>query len=183
MDVTGARRIAVAGGVAAACVAAFVVTVRVEDGGDTVSALRPQATETELLMTLEAIERAGAMSGQTTDVPIALDTSRDFATPWLWYLRDYANLRLVNMQRDFEAQPGTIVLADARNRAHVHAAASVAAMYAHTQSAEDRTGWWTLAGGRAAGERTDGVAYFPGLLAAALPSGLRSDVLGSGVEP
>jgi hypothetical protein len=177
---------AMAGG----CVFALVTAVNVDRGGgaqgSVVSPLRPSATSQELVHALAAIERASAISGERRDIPIALDTSQGFATPWLWYLRDYPNLQLVNMQRAYDAPPGRVVLADARNRERVAAPGAVTTEFSLTENLADKPLVWTdpphpQSDGWQA-DTVDGVMYLPGLLAGALPIERESDVLSSGIE-
>jgi hypothetical protein len=139
-------------------------------------------------------------------MPIALDTSYDFAQGWLWYLRDYRNLQIEDMRRGYQVPDGAIALFDARNRDKVHVSAASTSM-AFTNSwsfpgiesrlsASDIAGdvvsadWWSK-WSRYVIDRTrvgqldanQGVAYFPSDLSAALPASRQSDVLASAVAP
>jgi predicted membrane-bound mannosyltransferase len=153
-----------------------------------------------------AIERAGIESGQGTSIPIAVDTSFDFAKGWLWYLRDYPNLAIEDMRRGYRAPAGTIVLFDNRNRDKVMVDETSAALAftskwsfpgqraplsrGEVASNLATAGWWAdwskyLIDRTRAGQldTVQGVVYFPRELSAALPHALSSDVLASSVEP
>jgi predicted membrane-bound mannosyltransferase len=153
-----------------------------------------------------AIEQAGVESGKGTSVPIAVDTSYDFAQGWLWYLRDYPNLTIQDMRRGYQAPAGTIVLFDNRNRDKVLVDGTSAALAftskwsfpgpraplsrGEVASNLASAGWWSdwskyLLDRTRAGEpeTVQGVVYFPRELSAALPHPLTSDVLASSVEP
>jgi hypothetical protein len=153
-----------------------------------------------------AIERAGIASGQGTSIPIAVDTSFDFARDWLWYLRDYPNLTIEDMRRGYQAPAGTIVLFDNRNRDKVMVDETSAALAftskwslpghgaplsrGEVASNLSSAGWWSdwsryLIDRTRAGQpqTVQGVVYFPRQLSAALPHALSSDVLATSVEP
>ncbi len=178
------------------------------DRGDTpIELLAPETTAPDVQAVREAIARAGRDSARGTDTPIAVDTSYDFAQGWLWYLRDYPNLKIEDMRKGYQAPAGSIVLFDARNRDKVHVAADATSLafterwsfpadYDHASASEARAsitdaGWWSrwsryVIDRERAGQpdAVQGVAYFPGELSAALPPGAQtSQVLASQVSP
>jgi predicted membrane-bound mannosyltransferase len=153
-----------------------------------------------------AIERAGIESGQGRSIPIAVDTSYEFAKGWLWYLRDYPNLAIEDMRHGYRAPAGTIVLFDNRNRDKVMVDETSASLAftakwsfpskgaplsrGEVKSNLSSAGWWTdwskyLFDRTRAGQpqTVQGVVYFPRELSASLPHPLTSDVLASSVEP
>jgi predicted membrane-bound mannosyltransferase/plasmid stabilization system protein ParE len=152
------------------------------------SLLRPAATSHDLRDARDALVSAGALSSQGQSLPVAVDTSAGFATPWLWYLRDYPNLQLQNMQRPFQATEGVVVIAAARNRERIIAPATVAAAYEHARTLADSPiagpdAWAAGISGDLTADATEGIIFMPGLLAAALSSGEQSGVLGANTAP
>jgi predicted membrane-bound mannosyltransferase len=177
------------------------------DHGDTpIELIQPDRVAPDVREVVAAVDRAAKASGEGHDMPIALDTSYDFAQGWLWYLRDYKNLQIEDMRRGFQVPDGTVALFDARNRDKIHVSAASTSMTftsswsfpgADAQlSASDIAGdvvsadWWskwshyvidrTLIGQL---DTNQGVAYFPSGLSAALPASRQSDVLASAVAP
>jgi hypothetical protein len=174
------------------------------DGGDTpVDMLQASQTSPDVREIRDAIARAGAQSAEGTSIHVVLDTSYDFATPWLWYLRDYTNLELQDLRRPYDAPAGAIVLADARNRARVGGVETAAALtytqrWSFPRSSYDARSaeaaahailagaWLEYAGDRASiGQLRafEGVAFFPRELSAALPAARQSDVLSTNIGP
>ena len=181
-------RVALASGFAAALIAgSFVMRDATFANDGRASLLRPSATSDDLREAHAAIVRAGEMTRQHEHLPIAIDTSRGFAAPWLWYLRDYPNLALENMQRTYDAPAGAVVIAGARNRDNVNAPASVVAVYTHDERATgdpaSASGWLDAIDGSIAADHVEGVIIVPGLLAAALSFDDTSDVLGANTTP
>ncbi len=183
-----------------------VAALSTGDHGDApTELLHPDDIAPDVQAVRAAIARAGADSGQGANIPIAVDTSYDFAKGWLWYLRDYPNLAIEDMRHGYQAPPGAIVLFDSRNRAKVQVSdASVSLAFASKWSigggaeltrgevASDLTSgaWWRRWSGylldhedASTPEVMQGVAYFPDTLSAALPRGLQSEVLASSVQP
>jgi predicted membrane-bound mannosyltransferase len=177
------------------------------DHGDTpIELIQPDRVAPDVREVVAAVDRAAKASGEGYNMPIALDTSYDFAQGWLWYLRDYRNLQIEDMRRGYQVPDGAIALFDARNRDKVHVSAASTSM-AFTNSwsfpgiesrlsASDIAGdvvsadWWSK-WSRYVIDRTrvgqldanQGVAYFPSDLSAALPASRQSDVLASAVAP
>ena len=177
------------------------------DHGDTpIELIQPDRIAPDVQEVRAAIERAGQASGHGANIPIAVDTSYDFAKGWLWYLRAYPNLSIEDMRKGYQVPPGTIALFDARNRDRVHVDETAVSL-AFTSSwsfpgdyerlstsdvASDlaRPGWWSswsryLIDRTRAGQpdAVQGVAYFPQALSAALPASRQSNVLASSIEP
>ncbi len=91
-----------------------------DDRGDTaIELIQPERVAPDVQQVRAAIERAGQASGQGDNIPIAVDTSYEFAKGWLWYLRAYPNLEIVDMRKGYRVPAGTIALFDARNRQKV----------------------------------------------------------------
>lgn len=177
------------------------------DHGDTaIELLQPDRVAPDVEQVRAAIERAGQQSGQGDNIPIAVDTSYEFAKDWLWYLRAYPNLTIEDMQRGYDVPPGTIALFDARNRdkVNVEATSSVLAFTSSWSFPGDVSGltpgavvsdlsqpaWWStwsryLVDRTRVGQpvETGGLAYFPQALSAALPASRVSNVLASTVAP
>lgn len=177
------------------------------DHGDTpIELIQPDRVAPDVREVVAAVDRAAQASGQGHDMPIALDTSYDFAQGWLWYLRDYKNLQIEDMRRGYQVPDGAVALFDARNRDKIQVSAASTSMTftnnwsfpgADAQlSASDIAGdvvsadWWSR-WSRSLIDRTrvgqldtnQGVAYFPSGLSAALPASRQSDVLASAVAP
>ncbi len=182
-------------------------TLATSDHGDTpIELIQPDRVAPDVREVVAAVDRAAQQSGQGHDMPIALDTSYDFAQGWLWYLRDYKNLQIEDMRRGYQVPNGAVALFDARNRDKIHVSAASASMTftnswsfpgTDTQlSASDIAGdvvsadWWSKWSHYVI-DRTrigqldtnQGVAYFPSDLSAALPASRQSDVLASAVAP
>jgi predicted membrane-bound mannosyltransferase len=177
------------------------------DRGDTaIELLQPDRIAPDVRQVRAAIERAGAQSGQGNQIPIAVDTSYDFAKGWLWYLRAYQNLQIVDMRKGYRVPAGTIALFDARNRSKVDVDETSSALaftsswsfpgdYARLTPADvasdlSRPSWWStwsryLIDRTRAGDpvSVQGVAYFPQRLSAALPPSRTSNVLAATIRP
>jgi hypothetical protein len=176
-----------------------------DDGDTPIELIQPGQTAPDVREVRDAIERAGIETGLGASVPVAVDSSYDFAQTWLWYLRDYDHLTLDDMRRGFDVPPDAVVLADARNRGKLRGA-EMALSVTYTQqwafpySLERSTGdlaselvstsawsdWMRYATDRpSVGQlrTTGGVAYFPRELVTALPPQRASDVLSTGVAP
>jgi predicted membrane-bound mannosyltransferase len=177
------------------------------DHGDTpIELIQPDRVAPDVRQVVAAVDRASKASGEGYAMPIALDTSYDFAQGWLWYLRDYRNLQIEDMRRGYQVADGTVALFDARNRDKIRVSGASTSM-AFTNnwsfpgidsqlSASDIAGdvvsadWWSR-WSRYTIDRTrigkldanDGVAYFPSGLSVALPASRQSDVLASAVAP
>jgi predicted membrane-bound mannosyltransferase len=177
------------------------------DHGDTpIELIQPDRIAPDVREVRAAIDRAGQASGQGANIPVAVDTSYDFAKGWLWYLRAYPNLTIEDMRKGYQVPPGTIALFDARNRAKVRVDETAVSL-AFTSSwsfpgdynrlttgdvAGDLSSasWWSswsryLIDRTRAGQpdAVQGVAYFPQALSAALPASRQSNVLASAVAP
>lgn len=178
-----------------------------DDRGDTaIELLQPDRIAPDVRQVRAAIERAGEQSGQGDNIPIAVDTSYEFAKGWLWYLRAYPNLQIVDMRKGYRVPAGTIALFDARNRSKVDVD-ETSSVLAFTSSwsfpgddgrltpgdvASDlsQPSWWStwsryLVDRTRAGQpvAVGGMAYFPQQLSAALPPSRTSNVLSSTVSP
>jgi len=178
-----------------------------DDRGDTaIELLQPDRIAPDVRQVRAAIERAGEQSGQGDNIPIAVDTSYEFAKGWLWYLRAYPNLQIVDMRKGYRVPAGTIALFDARNRSKVDVD-ETSSVLAFTSSwsfpgddgrltpsdvASDlsQPSWWStwsryLVDRTRAGQpvAVGGMAYFPRQLSAALPPSRTSNVLSSTVSP
>jgi len=178
------------------------------DHGDTpIELIQPDRIAPDVREVRAAIERAAAQSGQGMQVPLAIDTSYDFANDWLWYLRDYPNITITDMRRGYQAPAGTIVLFDERNKDKVQVDAASAALTFTSSwsfpadyslmggreiaSEMAHVNWWST-WGRYLLDRTvagqpsavHGVAYFPQQLSASLPVAHNtSSVLAATVAP
>ncbi len=178
------------------------------DHGDTpIELIQPDRIAPDVREVRTAIERAAAESGQGNQVPLAIDTSYDFANDWLWYLRDYPNITITDMRRGYQAPAGTIVLFDERNKDKVQVDATSAALtftsswsfpadYSRLGGREiaaemAHADWWST-WGRYLLDRTvagqpsavHGVVYFPQQLSASLPVAHNtSSVLAATVTP
>lgn len=178
-----------------------------DDGETPIELLQPSGTSPDVRAVRDAIERAAATPSYAADPPIVLDTSYDFATAWLWYLRDYPSLTLADLRRPFDAPDGAIVLADARNRGRVSGVErSVSLQYTQAWSFPDERyegrstaeiassfvsadAWSSWS--RYVVDRTtigalpsqDGVAFFPRVYEASLVPAWQSDVLSIAVTP
>ncbi len=178
------------------------------DAGDTpVEILMPTQTAPDVRELRDAIARAALRSSDGTEIPIVLDTSHDFASSWLWYLRGYRGLELRDLRRPSEVPSNAIVLADSRNRANIEGTGLLLSLtftqkWAFPQkrysgySASDIAaslidgavwGEWSVyirdRGSVGELRSSEGVAFFPRELEAALPPSRTSDVLSIGVAP
>lgn len=175
------------------------------DAGDTpVDVLQASQTAPDVAEIRDAIARAGAASGEGDEMVIVIDTSYNFAVPWLWYLRDYRNLQLENLRRPFDVPAGAVVLADARNRPQLGNMGSAATITYTQQWSFPRTSYEGMSAAQVASallhassvrayardrasigqlRSFDGVAVFPRELSVALPQWRQSDVLSTNVAP
>lgn len=178
------------------------------DAGDTpVELLAPLQTAPDVREIRDAVDRAVAASDDGAATPIIVDTSYEFASSWLWYLRGYEGLQLRDMRKPATVPANAIVLADSRNRTRIEGADMLLSL-TYTQrwafpqkrysgySARgiaaqmiDPSAWgdWTAyIGDRSSvGDlpATSGVAFFPRALEAALPPSRQSDVLSIATGP
>jgi hypothetical protein len=93
------------------------------DRGDTpVELLAPASNAPDVRELRDAIARVAAAGGEGDHLVVAVDASGGFAEGLGWYLRDYANLQIVDMRRPYDAPAGAVVLVDVRNRWNVRTA-------------------------------------------------------------
>jgi hypothetical protein len=178
-----------------------------DDGETPIELLQPSQTAPDVREIRDAIERAGVASGQGKEITVVVDESHNFAASWLWYLRDYPNLKIANLAAKYEAPRDAIVLADARNRPNIggvdqsvsltyvqqwsfpskrYAGLSAGEIASRFASAEGWTAWSRYLRDRSSVgtlRAFDGVAYFPIELSVALPAARDADVLAGHVGP
>jgi hypothetical protein len=178
-----------------------------DDGETPIELLQPSQTAPDVREIRDAIARAGAVSGEGRQIKVIIDETHGFAPTWIWYLRDYPNLELANLAAKYEAPPGAIVLADARNRPNVTSAGqNVSLTYmqqwsfpskryadlsseeiaARLVSAEGWSAWAKYLRDRSsigALRSFEGVAFFPAELSVALPAARQADVLAEHTAP
>ncbi len=173
------------------------------DAGDApLDVLQGDQTAPDVREVRDAIARAADASGEGNAIVVVLDSSYDFAVPWLWYLREYPNIQLRDLRKPYEVPPGAIVLTDVRNRPRLRGVDSAASMtyvqqwsFPRTRydrmSARDiaahvsRGDWTEYARDRASiGDlvQREGVVFLPQELRAALPPSRASDVLSTNIS-
>jgi predicted membrane-bound mannosyltransferase len=177
-----------------------------DDGDTPIELIQPDQTAPDVREVRDAIARAGVETELGTSIPVAVDSSYSFASAWLWYLRDYDHLTLIDMRQGFDVPGDAVVLIDARNRGRL-TGAETALSVTYTQrwafphrfddvsatemasglvSAARWSDWLRYATDRSSiGQlRTvGGVAYFPRDLVTVLPPNRALVVLSTGVAP
>ncbi len=165
-----------------------------------VEALQPARTSGDVHAVLAAVGRAAQASGKGHDLPIALDAQQTFAQTWFWYLRDYANLKLEDMQGGYQLPSGSVALVSAQDAAKLRAPATAVRLPFVQEWTAPRAGGGASAadvlaagtwaawgrdlidhGAAAPGTAVSGVAYFPGELRDAVAAGPQGAVLSAAV--
>lgn len=184
----------------------LTATLAQRDHGDTpIELLAAQDNAPDIRELAAALDRAAA-GGRGKAIPIAVDASYGFSRGWAWYLRDHANVTTADMRKPFDAAPGAIVLVDSRNRFNVHGDdTSLAVTFTSTWtfpgrygqlsrddiasrlvSADSWSDWYGYLSDRTRigqPSYSEGVAYFPRELSAAVKLRRQSDVLSTNVGP
>ncbi|MSQ15107.1 MAG: TIGR03663 family protein [Dehalococcoidia bacterium] len=121
----------------------FVVTFRTTwrlsyfNGDIPVEMLVYTQTSPELLSVKKDIERLAFESGQGKDLRITVDSSDGFTWPWAWYLRDYKNVKYLNLDGMSAPADGAVLLLSSNN---VSAARPFLDRYGEGQQFKHR--WW-----------------------------------------
>ena len=82
----------------------------------------------------DRIDALAERSGLGHNLPIVVDNQDSFAWPWAWYLRDYHSVSFANIDDDYTAPAGSVLLISRTNAARIDASQYAQAPYKHR--------WW-----------------------------------------